>query len=96
MTHYYCALVCRDLAEWLSAALFPGKRSTKQNISYDVQAAELKELLSDLGLSYSKLTHIFRVGGARHLDQYGVDDSVSCNLFELGHDSAMGMLFWPG
>jgi hypothetical protein len=68
---------CRDLGVWLSTALFPGKGTKKdKNISYEVHAKELKEVFEQLDLSFSKVTHIFRVGGARHLDQYGVDDSV--------------------
>jgi hypothetical protein len=62
---------------WLSTALFPGKGTSKdKNISYEVHAKELKEVFKGLKLAFSKVTHIFRVGGARHLDQYGVDDSV--------------------
>jgi hypothetical protein len=69
-------MCCRNIEEWLSAALFPGQGNVTENISYQVQAKELKDILGELGLAYSKVTHIFRVGGARHLDQYGVDDSV--------------------
>jgi hypothetical protein len=63
--------------EWLTAALFPGKSDRTRNISYETQAEELKRLLKKLGLRYSKLTHVFRNGGARHLDSAGMDDSVS-------------------
>lgn len=50
--------------------------SKDKNISYEVHAKEMKDVFKQLDLAFSKVTHIFRVGGARHLDQYGVDDSV--------------------
>eukprot|EP00882_Tetradesmus_deserticola_P023008 GHRQ01025033.1.p2 GENE.GHRQ01025033.1~~GHRQ01025033.1.p2 ORF type:complete len:233 (+),score=98.32 GHRQ01025033.1:693-1391(+) len=77
----------RDVEAWLSAALFPGKSSTTTNISYEVQAKELKGMLADLEMSFSKVTHIFRVGGARHLDQYGVDDSVIMRMGKWLHQA---------
>lgn len=64
--------------EWLSAALFPGKTGgPTENISYDMMAKELKKLCKSQGLTNSKVTHMFRVGGARFLDMYGIDDAVS-------------------
>jgi hypothetical protein len=69
-------LFCRDQEEWLSAALFPGKNDRTQNVSYETQAEKLKRTLGELDLVFSKLTHIFRVGGARHLDSAGMDDTV--------------------
>jgi hypothetical protein len=48
-----------------------------QNISYETQAEALRQILGHLDFVFSKLTHIFRVGGARHLDSAGMDDTVS-------------------
>jgi hypothetical protein len=79
----------RDRAEWLTAALFPGKSDRTSNISYETQAAELKSMLKKVGLTYSKLTHIFRSGGARHLDSAGMDDTVG-----TGEESWHGLLGW--
>jgi hypothetical protein len=69
--------LCRDREEWLTAALFPGKNDRTQNISYETQAEALRQILGHLDFVFSKLTHIFRVGGARHLDSAGMDDTVS-------------------
>ena len=66
-----------DQETWLSAAMFPGRTDPTNNVTYETQAQELRQLFLELGLDFSKLTHIFRVGGARHLDAAGVDDSVS-------------------
>jgi hypothetical protein len=66
-----------DKEAWLNAAMFPGGQDPTNNITYERQAQELRGLFDELGLDFSKLTHIFRVGGARHLDAAGVDDSVS-------------------
>lgn len=66
-----------DKDAWLTAAMFPGRQDPTSNITYERQAQELRELFDELGLDFSKLTHIFRVGGARHLDAAGVDNSVS-------------------
>jgi hypothetical protein len=66
-----------DQEAWLSAAMFPGRQDPTSNITYETQAKELRDLFDELGLDFSKLTHIFCVGGARHLDAAGVDDSVS-------------------
>jgi hypothetical protein len=74
--------ICRDREEWLSAALFPGKTDRTQNVSYETQAEALRQILGDLDMVFSKLTHIFRVGGARHLDSAGMDDTVSCEVFD--------------
>eukprot|EP00775_Hariotina_reticulata_P005326 gene5326-5562_t len=77
----------RDTTAWLSAALFPGKSSVTENISYDVQYRELKELLTELDMSFSKVTHIFRVSGAQELDLYGVDDSVILRMGKWLHQA---------
>jgi len=69
--------MCRDTTSWLTAALFPGRTSVTDNISYGVQYKEIKGLFRDLNMTFSKITHIFRVSGARALDMCGVDDSVS-------------------
>jgi hypothetical protein len=66
-----------DPEDWLMAALWPSKLDPTTNISYDMQAKELKGLLDALGFVFSKLTHIWRVGGARKLDEAGVEDNVS-------------------
>jgi hypothetical protein len=65
----------RKPEEWYSAALFP-TTDPSRNITYEQLHANLKELLADLDIVVTKVTHIFRVGGARFLDQCGVDDQV--------------------
>jgi hypothetical protein len=87
---------CRKKKEWLSAALFPGQGNPNQNISYEVHSSDLKAVLKRLDLAFSKVTHIFRVGGARHLDQYGVDDAVrtACGGL-LAHAQALQIVPQP-
>jgi hypothetical protein len=65
----------RDSQEWYSAALFPAG-NPKQNISHDQWYSSLKEVFAELGIDITKVTHAFRVGGARWLDECGVDDQV--------------------
>ena len=65
----------RDSEAWYSAALFPTTDPTR-NITYEQLHANLKEMLTELGIAVTKVTHIFRVGGARMLDECGVDDQV--------------------
>ena len=48
----------------------------KQNISHDQWYSSLKEVFAELGIDITKVTHAFRVGGARWLDECGVDDQV--------------------
>jgi hypothetical protein len=61
-------------------AMFPGQNGRDTNISYEVQAADVKAMLKKLRLNFTKLTHLFRSGGARVLDGSGIDDDVSVDI----------------
>ena len=67
----------RDAEEWLAIAMWPAG-NCKKNVSYQQMADALNYYLRvDLGFNVRKVTHIFRVLGARLLDEQGIDDAVS-------------------
>lgn len=61
--------------QWFGTPLFTAN-NPRQPISYDEQAASLRETLNELKIYIRKLTHMYRVGGARQLDECGIDDQV--------------------
>jgi hypothetical protein len=61
---------------WNMAPLFPGNRSTEP-ISYQQMRKVLSGDFEVLNFEFSKVTHIFRVAGARFLDEQGIDEYVS-------------------
>lgn len=64
-----------DKQSWNMCPLFPGKELDKA-ISYQQQLKALQGDFSALDLCFSKVTHIFRVAGARYLDEQGIEDQV--------------------
>ena len=65
----------RDRAAWLSEALWPAWDRT-QNIQYQQMASNLRTVLDEEEIFIKKLTHAFRVYGARLMDEAGCDDKV--------------------
>ncbi len=65
-----------DKGAWNTTPLFPATDPTK-NITYQQQYQSTKSALTSAGISINKVTHAFRVGGARRMDELGIDDSVS-------------------
>jgi hypothetical protein len=72
--------VSRDTEKWRKAVLFPGQSGQDVSITYDSMYKNIKEILVKLQLCFEKVTHIFRIGGARLLDAIGVDDEVSMSI----------------
>jgi hypothetical protein len=61
-------------------AMFPGQNGFDTNITYEVQAADVKAMLKKLRLNFTKLIHLFRSGGARVLNGSGIDDDMSIDI----------------
>ena len=69
-----------DAHDWVHTPMWPAGDSSR-NMSYSQQADQINHYLRDcLGIFVKKVTHIFRVLGARLLDEQGVDDRVSAWL----------------
>jgi hypothetical protein len=66
-----------DKATWNTTPLFPGPKDPTRNITYQQQYQSIKSALTNSNIAIKKVTHAFRVGGARRMDELGIDDSVS-------------------
>lgn len=64
-----------DPSAWQFEALWPGNDRT-QNISYDQQRRAVAQHLAAAGITVDKVTHVFRISGARWLDEAGIDEKV--------------------
>jgi Centromere DNA-binding protein complex CBF3 subunit, domain 2 len=64
-----------DDVRWNNTPLFLGNDPMK-NICYQVSYKAIKQKLRELNINISKVTHAFRVAGARRLDELGIDDAV--------------------
>ena len=68
-----------DRAVWNAVPLWPGE-NINQSLSYQAQAKGLKAYLrGKLKIYIKKVTHAFRVFGARRLDESGCRDEVSAD-----------------
>lgn len=65
----------RDKQRYHSTPLWCGNRPD-QSLSYSGHAAALSRWLGLCAIVSSKVTHLFRVAGARALDEAGMDDQV--------------------
>ena len=72
----------RDAARWSTTPLWPGNDCTG-NVSYCQQYDDVTAYFQKLGIKVNKVTHSWRVFGARLLDDMGVDDQVSLYLLPL-------------
>lgn len=62
--------------DWVHTPMWPAGDNTR-NMSYNQQADQINHYLRDkLSIHVKKVTHIFRVLGARLLDEQGIDDRV--------------------
>lgn len=64
-----------DKATWNITPLFPATDHTR-NITYPQHYQSVKSALAHIQSNIKKVTHAFRVGGARRMDELGIDDSV--------------------
>jgi hypothetical protein len=69
---------------WLATAMWPA-HDPRHNITYDAQAKAVKAYLLERNIFISKVTHAFRIYGARVLDEAGISDQV------CGATAALGM-----
>lgn len=66
-----------DAQGWVNTPMWPANDPSR-NVSYQQQADYINDVLrKTLGIHVRKSTHIFRVLGARLLDEAGIDDAVS-------------------
>jgi len=67
---------------WQTTPLWPGNEPSS-NLSYKQQADSVKTYLrDDLDIHVTKVTHAFRVTGARVMDEAGVNDHT---IMRMGH-----------
>ncbi|KAK9814383.1 hypothetical protein WJX72_004937 [[Myrmecia] bisecta] len=64
-----------DKEAWNKTALWTGSNPFS-NLTYQQQSASLRKYFTESDIFIKKLTHAFRVLGARFMDMAGVDDSV--------------------
>ena len=72
----------RDAAIWSTTPLWPGN-DCNGNLSYRQQYDDVIAYFQKLGIKVNKVTHSWRIFGARLLDDMGVDDQVSLFLLPL-------------
>ena len=72
-----------DAKGWVNTPMWPANDPSR-NVSYQQQADYINDVLRNtLGIYVRKSTHIFRVLGARLLDEAGIDDTVSLLKMEF-------------
>lgn len=70
-----------DRQRWNSTPLWAGNLPT-QPLTYSGHASALRQWLGMCGIVTTKVTHLFRVAGARALDEAGMDNQVQ-QVFRL-------------